>query len=141
MKDFKKEIEEIVNKGNDQVSKASEVVNERVSKASEAMNDSFTKANEAMNDSITKASSYLNEGFTKASEIFNEGLKDISARIELERTKLDLKSQIGHHEKIVNKSYFRLGEAYFKAVEEEGEMSEVTDIVDIIKANKKIIGM
>lgn len=99
------------------------------------------KATEKVNDGITKASEVVNDGIAKASEAVNESVKDISNKIEIERTKLDLKSQIGHHDRIVTKSYARLGEAYYTYLEENGSMASTNDIVEIIKANKKIINM
>ena len=61
------------------------------------------------------------------------------AVMDKERKKVEIRAQIGHHERAVTKAYTRLGEAYFNNVENGASMDSAKDVLDLIKSNKKVV--
>ena len=79
--------------------------------------------------------------FNKSVEAFEAGTKELSVRLQKEKKKVELKSQIGQHERQMAKAYERMGEAYFKHLEEGVEMEPMDDILDLLRSNKKVIAL
>ena len=55
------------------------------------------------------------------------------------RQKLELKSQIGEHKRTLNKSYARLGEAYYDASTAGKPVESMDDVLNLIKSNRELI--
>ena len=53
----------------------------------------------------------------KGTETLNKTTKTITDQLAKERKKLEIKSQIGQHERQLSKAYERLGKAYFDQME------------------------
>jgi len=81
----------------------------------------------------------LNDFADKAAKAVQAGSKDFMSVMDKERKKVEIRAQIGHHERAVTKAYTRLGEAYFNNVENGASMDSVKDVLDLIKSNKKVV--
>ena len=81
----------------------------------------------------------LEDMVNKTSKIVEEGSRDFMNAFDRERRKMEIKAQIGHHERAVTKAYTRLGEAYYKNVETGASMDAVKDVADLIRSNSKVI--
>ena len=79
------------------------------------------------------------EAVGKAAKIVESSTKELSGTVNKERRKMEIRSQIGQHQRNVTKAYTRLGEAYFKYVEKGESMSGVGDVLDILRSNTKVI--
>lgn len=81
----------------------------------------------------------LNDFADKAAKAVQAGSKDFMSVMDKERKKVEIRAQIGHHERAVTKAYTRLGEAYFNNVENGASMDSAKDVLDLIKSNKKVV--
>ena len=83
----------------------------------------------------------LEDVVSKTSKQIEKGVGKLSSIIDVEAKKVDLKSQIGNHERKIRQAYTQLGEAYYQYVENNVEMKQANIIIDSIKANKKVIDL
>ena len=79
--------------------------------------------------------------FNKGVETFETSTKDLSVKLQKEKKKVELKSQIGQHERQMAKAYERIGEAYYNHVENGAEMENLEDIFDLLRSNHKVIAL
>lgn len=77
----------------------------------------------------------------KTAKKLNAGVNQVAAKVSEEKNKIDLKSQIGHHERTVRKNYARLGEAYYNLVVNGTAIENQDDLIEMIKTNKKVISL
>lgn len=77
--------------------------------------------------------------FDETVKFLTDNAEALSNRIDIEKNKIDIKSQIGHHERVIRKNYARLGEAYYDYMENYGSMEKTEDLLESIKTNKKVI--
>ncbi|NLC96710.1 MAG: hypothetical protein GX675_03980 [Erysipelotrichaceae bacterium] len=68
-----------------------------------------------------------------------KNLNKLGEKIDKESKKLDIKSQIGNHERKIRQNYTKLGKAYYNNLENNESMTQVDIIVDSIKANLKVV--
>jgi predicted nucleic acid-binding Zn-ribbon protein len=80
----------------------------------------------------------LKDSFTKA---FNESMKTVKGIVDVSSQKVKLRSEIGQNERDINKTYARLGEAYYNARKNGGQMGDVDDLLKLIDAKKKLISL
>ncbi len=83
----------------------------------------------------------LEDVLNKTSKQLEKGVGKLSTKFDSEAKKLDLKSQIGNHERKIRQAYTRLGEAYFQFKENNVSMNQADIILDSIKANQKVIDL
>ncbi len=76
---------------------------------------------------------------SKVTKKFETGVSKIGSKVNIETKKLDLKSQIGHHQRTIRQHYTRLGEAYYNSVENNEGIVDADTVINVIKANKKVI--
>ena len=83
-----------------------------------------------------------------AKKLFNFGAekvvgstKDLSTRLQVERKRIEIKSQIGQHQRQMSKAYERIGEAYYKHLETQQPVEGINDVLDIVRSNKKVIDL
>ncbi|NCB33246.1 MAG: hypothetical protein EOM64_05110 [Erysipelotrichia bacterium] len=77
----------------------------------------------------------LNSMVDKTAKFIDSSTKDFSGTMEKERRKMELRSQIGQHQRAVQKAYERIGEAYTA-----GEnMKTMQDVIDLVNSNNKLI--
>lgn len=89
-------------------------------------------------DDLTKV---LNETAGKVAKFVNDGAKTIGTIAQQQRQRLELKAEIGEHTRVLNKTYARLGQAYYEA-QEAGRSPEGTDdLIKLIQSSKKLISM
>lgn len=81
----------------------------------------------------------IEELLNKTTKAVNESVNYVATKVNKEKNKLDIKSQIGYHERTLKKAYCRLGEAYFISVETGIAMENNEDLLEVIKTNKKVI--
>ena len=77
----------------------------------------------------------------KTAKKLNDGVNQVAAKVSEEKNKIDLKSQIGHHERTVRKNYARLGEAYYNLVVNGTAIENQDDLIEMIKTNQKVISL
>lgn len=77
----------------------------------------------------------------KSAEKLSGTTKDLSKKVNAERKKLEVKSQIGQHERQITKAYERLGEAYYKHTVSGTPMDGLDDIMEVIRSNQKVISL
>ena len=90
---------------------------------------------------------YFGKGLTTVESIgrvynpmYNEnGVKIAKDVADEQAAKLKLKAEIGQNERDITKAYTRLGEAYYEAKTNNAEMSDVNDVVDLIRSKKKLV--
>ena len=75
----------------------------------------------------------------KGTETLNKTTKTITDQLAKERKKLEIKSQIGQHERQLSKAYERLGKAYFDQMESGSAMENVDDVTALIRSNRKVV--
>ena len=75
----------------------------------------------------------------KGTETLNKTTKTITDQLAKERKKLEIKSQIGQHERQLSRAYERLGKAYFDQMESGAAMENVDDVTALIRSNRKVV--
>jgi len=104
------------------------------------MADEITKL---MNEIQKQADAWLKNVDVQSDKVVkfvNDSTKDFQTTMMNERKKVELRSEIGEHRRALNKAYTRLGEAYYEAqVSKTKQMSDVSDVVDIVSNNLRLI--
>ena len=104
------------------------------------MADEITKL---MNEIQKQADAWLKNVDVQSDKVVkfvNDSTKDFQGTLKSERKKMELRSEIGEHRRALNRAYTRLGEAYYEAnVSRTKEMSDVSDIMDIVTNNRRLI--
>ena len=75
----------------------------------------------------------------KGTEVFTKKTKTITDQIAKERKKLEIKSQIGQHERQISKAYERIGKAYYEHIESGASMNNLDDITALVRSNLKVV--
>ncbi|MCH4266550.1 MAG: hypothetical protein LKF79_07900 [Solobacterium sp.] len=92
-------------------------------------------------DDWNKTLKDLNDGLNtvvdKTAKFIDSSTKDLSGTMEKERRKMELRSQIGQHQRAVQKAYERIGEAYVAGK----NMTEMKDVIDLVNSNNKLISL
>lgn len=88
-----------------------------------------------MNDFMKDVEGILNTTVKQ----FEEGVNKLGSKLDLEAKKLELKSQIGNHERVIRQHYTKLGEIYFNSLIGNETSEESNTIVEVIKSNKKVV--
>ncbi|MDY6282814.1 MAG: hypothetical protein SPL40_07165 [Erysipelotrichaceae bacterium] len=82
---------------------------------------------------------FVSDTATSFAKLVNDGAKSAADNASVMRQKLELKSQIGEHKRTLNKSYARLGEAYYDASTAGKPVEGVNDVLNLIKSNRELI--
>ena len=82
---------------------------------------------------------FVSDTATSFSKLVNDGAKSAADYASVMRQKLELKSQIGEHKRTLNKSYARLGEAYYDASTAGKPVEGMNDVLNLIKSNRELI--
>ena len=88
---------------------------------------------------MTDFEKQLNEFTDKIARVVTDGVKIAKDVADEQAAKLKLKAEIGQNERDITKAYTRLGEAYYEAKTNNAEMSDVNDVVDLIRSKKKLV--
>ena len=88
---------------------------------------------------MTDFEKQLNEFTDKIAKVVTDGVKIAKDVADEQAAKLKLKAEIGQNERDITKAYTRLGEAYYEAKTNNAEMSDVNDVVDLIRSKKKLV--
>lgn len=75
----------------------------------------------------------------KGTETFNKKTKNITDQIAKERKKLEIRSQIGQHERQLSKAYERIGKAYYDEKETGVASEDLTDVIALVRSNRKVV--
>ncbi len=81
----------------------------------------------------------FNDTVDKGVKIVNESTKDLTDSLKRERKKMEIRSQIGEHQRALTKAYTRLGEAYYASKTAGKAMENMEDVEGLIKSNKKVV--
>lgn len=84
---------------------------------------------------------FISEKAGELVQTAKEQSKNIADYAKLQKQKLELKAQIGEHSRALNKSYARLGEAYYDAKTSGKPLEGVEDVLALIKSNKQLIAL
>lgn len=82
---------------------------------------------------------FVSDTATSFAKLVNDGAKSAADYASVMRQKLELKSQIGEHKRTLNKSYARLGEAYYDALTAGKPDEGMDDVLNLIKSNRELI--
>ena len=82
---------------------------------------------------------YVDSESDKVVKFVRDNTKDLSDTIARERKKIELRSQIGEHTRSLNKSYIRLGEAYYESLKSGREMDDMSDVLTIIESKRRLV--
>lgn len=82
---------------------------------------------------------FVSDTATSFAKLVNDGAKSAADYASVMRQKLELKSQIGEHKRTLNKSYARLGEAYYDASTAGKPVGGMNDVLNLIKSNRELI--
>ena len=82
---------------------------------------------------------FVSDTATSFAKLVNDGAKSAADYASVMRQKLELKSQIGEHKRTLNKSYARLGEAYYDASTAGKPVEGMNDVLNLIKSNRELI--
>lgn len=82
---------------------------------------------------------FVSDTATSFAKLVNDGAKSAADYASVMRQKLELKSQIGEHKRTLNKSYARLGEAYYDALTAGKPVEGMDDVLNLIKSNRELI--
>jgi vacuolar-type H+-ATPase subunit E/Vma4 len=83
----------------------------------------------------------VDEQSDKVVKFIRENTKELSAAIEKERKKMELRSEIGEHTRALTKAYTRLGEAYYDSIAQRRSIGDVNDLLSLINSNKKLVDL
>ncbi len=89
-----------------------------------------------MTDDFTR---FVSDTATSFAKLVNDGARTAADYASVTRQKLELKSQIGEHTRTLNKSYARLGEAYYDASTAGKPVEGMNDVLNLIKSNRELI--
>lgn len=64
-----------------------------------------------------------------------------SETVKKERRKMELRSQIGKHQRMIQKAYARLGELYYMNHSKGVSMDQAADILNILDSNIKVVDL
>ena len=82
---------------------------------------------------------FVSDTATSFAKLVNDVAKSAADYASVMRQKLELKSQIGEHKRTLNKSYARLGEAYYDASTAGKPVEGMNDVLNLIKSNRELI--
>lgn len=82
---------------------------------------------------------FVSDTATSFAKLVNDGAKSAADYASVMRQELELKSQIGEHKRTLNKSYARLGEAYYDASTAGKPVESMDDVLNLIKSNRELI--
>ncbi|MBQ9328154.1 MAG: hypothetical protein IJ225_06425 [Solobacterium sp.] len=105
------------------------------------MADEFNKMKEEMKKNAEEWVSYVDEQSDKVVKFVQDNTKDLTDRIKLERKKMELRSEIGEHQRALTKAYTRLGEAYYESLNTNRSMDDMKDVISLVETNRKLIGL
>ncbi len=100
--------------------------------------EEFEKGVEMLEKALSKATDKVVSGVNR---VIEEAPTELKATIQRERSKADLRSQIGTHQKTVDKAMYRLGVARFEAVVNNKQTDREEDLIEIIQTNQKLIAL
>ncbi len=75
----------------------------------------------------------------EAKKAMKETTESILKKIELEKRKAEIKSEIGHNSRELSKSYEKLGRQYFSYKEEHTEIGGEKETFELIRSKEKLI--
>ena len=81
----------------------------------------------------------LNDFVDKASKAIQDGGRKALDRLDLEKQKSEIRSEIGHNSRDLTKAYEKLGRAYFEAKERGGAVEGEAGLLDLIRSKEKVI--
>ena len=83
----------------------------------------------------------VTEQVNKTTKLLSENNKDITELLRRERKKMEIRSQIGQHQRQVSKAYERIGQAYYEHTEQGKSMDYIKDVMDLLRSNLKVIDL
>lgn len=88
---------------------------------------------------MTDFEKQFNEWTDRIAKAVSDGVRIARDAADEQTAKLKLRAEIGQNERDITKAYARLGEAYYEAKVNNAEMSDVNDVMDLIRSKKKLV--
>lgn len=83
--------------------------------------------------------SKVNELIDKASKTIEEGSKSLLSRLDFEKKKAEIRSEIGHTSRDLTKAYEKLGREFFEAKMNNREFEDSASTFELIKSKEKVL--
>lgn len=87
-------------------------------------------------DDISKQ---FNDFINSAVKVTQDFGKKAATRLDQEKQKAEVRSEIGHNSREVSRAYEKLGREYYEFKENNTEMKDETDTFDLIRSKEKLI--
>jgi len=84
---------------------------------------------------------YVDGESDKVADYVRRNTKEITDTFAKERKKIELRSEIGEHNRALTKAYTRLGEAYYESLKNNRSLDDMKDVIALIDSNKRLIGL
>lgn len=81
----------------------------------------------------------INQFADEAAKAMKETANSVWKRIETEKRKAEIRSEIGHNARELSKTYEKLGRQYFAFKESNTEIGGEKDTFDLIRSKEKLI--
>ncbi len=81
----------------------------------------------------------VNEFVDKASRTIEEGSKTLLSKIDYEKRKAEIRSEIGHTSRDLTKAYEKLGREFYEAKTAGKEFEDVFNTFELIRSKEKVL--
>lgn len=81
----------------------------------------------------------VNEFIDKASKTIEEGSKTLLSRLDFEKKKAEIRSEIGHTSRDLTKAYEKLGREFYEAKISNKEFTDSSSTFELIKSKEKVL--
>lgn len=105
------------------------------------MDDQIKKIGDDMKKEAEEWVKYVDEQSDKVVKFVRKATNDLSKAFERETKKMELRSEIGEHQRSLTKAYTKLGEAYYDAENNHTAMGDVSETMTLITSNRRLIDM
>ncbi len=83
----------------------------------------------------------VNEFVDKASRTIEEGSKTLLSKIDYEKRKAEIRSEIGHTSRDLTKAYEKLGREFYEAKTAGKEFEDVFNTFELIRSKEKVLDL
>lgn len=81
----------------------------------------------------------VNEFIDKASKTIEEGSRTLLSRLDFEKKKAEIRSEIGHTSRDLTKAYEKLGREFYEAKISNKEFTDSSSTFELIKSKEKVL--
>ncbi len=81
----------------------------------------------------------VNEFVEKAGKTIEEGSKNLLSKLDYEKRKAEIRSEIGHASRDLTKAYERLGREFYEAKVNNREFTDSCNTFELIRTKEKVL--